>query len=90
MLISFPRLLCFLPPKFICPVFVCTLQAKLAAMNDEERAEAEKEAAAEAKREARKNRMLSTQMTAYGSSAAAAAVRGGRGRGRGRGRGGAA
>lgn len=63
-------------------------RVKLAGMTDEEREEYEKEQAQEAKREARKNRMLSTQLTSYGNSAAASALRGGRGRGRGRGRGG--
>ena len=58
---------------------------KLASMTDEERAEFEKEQAEEAKRAARKNRMLSTQLTSYGNSAAASAIRGRGGRGRGRG-----
>ena len=58
-------------------------------MSPEELAEYERDKAAEAKRELRRERMLSTQMTAYGSGQARAATMGGRGRGRGRGRGGA-
>jgi hypothetical protein len=59
-------------------------------MSAEELAEYEKDQAAEAKREQRRERMLSTQMTAYGSGQARAATIGGRGRGRGRGGGGGA
>jgi hypothetical protein len=54
-------------------------------MMPEERAEYEKEQADAARREGRKSRMLTTQMSGYAKSPAAAlAARGGRGRGRGR------
>lgn len=58
---------------------------RVASMTPEEQAEFEKEQAAEARRQQRKDRMLSTQLGAYGTGAAAVT----RGRGRGRGRGGA-
>ena len=58
-------------------------------MSPEELQEYQRDQAAEAKRELRRERMLSTQMTAYGSGQARAAAIGGRGRGRGRGGGGA-
>ncbi len=67
------------------------MQSKLANMTAEELAEYERDKAAETKREMRRERMLSTQMTAYGAGVArgGSSVAALRGRGRG-GRGGGA